>query len=246
MIFTLDFNSLPRFFSMKRVLKSWARTSVSSLTLLGLVGCAATETIVPPFPTLDFSSKPVVCKSRAHVDIDLQEYLKTRFQTGSPVRLAIIPFSTQANLASQGNEQIGLGEKMATELQLRILSSGLVPISEVFKRHDWPGKKEEFSTGNFGALQYAREAGYDLVLVGVIDSLQSLTEMTARMRLIEVSSGITLHFGTSEVISHRRENEKNFWYLGKKSPPSQLFINEIFETLVDCLATAIETAGHDS
>lgn len=137
------------------------------------------------------------CKSHAHLQMVLEDYLSRRFNSHSPVRLAVIPYSTPANLSAQDVENQGMGNDLAWQVHAKLLSTGLVPIVEVFNRPDWPRKKEEFFTGNFGAIDMARQAGYDLVLVGNIEPLNSLESLTARSKLIEVESGVTVWYGTT-------------------------------------------------
>jgi hypothetical protein len=73
----------------------------------------------------------------------------------------------------------------------------------VLNRQDWPRKKEEFFTGNFGALSAARAAGYDLVLVGNVEPITRVDEYIVHSKVLDVESGITLWYGTSRVVTDR-------------------------------------------
>jgi hypothetical protein len=199
------------------------------LTLLvftSLTGCSVTQHRVGE-----------TCNSRAFVHNPLSSYIENRFEKGSPVRLGIIPFTTPANLAARSNELPGVGNDLAYKLQSAILSGNGLPISEVLNRQDWPGKKEEFFTGNHGAIQLARDAGYDLVLVGFIDRLQSLDSMTAYSKLIETESGITIWYGQTSANSTRREGVPSDLPWGPDNrKPAAINSNYLIDELARCIA----------
>ena len=160
------------------------------------------------------------CKIHAYVRTPVADYLSRRFNSHAPVRVAIIPFSVPANLASMGNERPGLGNELAWQVHAKLLRSGELPVVEVFNRQDWPGKKEEFFTGNFGALALAREANYDLVLVGYLDDIHDLGEMAVFGKLIEVESGITVWYGKSavETLDPDFQHQGPWWWADKRRP----------------------------
>lgn len=176
------------------------------------------------------------CNSHAYVQTPLSEYINKRFQPHAPVRMAIIPFSVPANLAAQSNEQIGLGIDLAQRLQTQLLEAGAVPIVELLNREDWPGKKEEFTHGNFGAIQFAREAGYDLVLVGMVQPLTSIDRLSVQSKVIEVESGITAWYGQTSVTSWRSDLNKAGADFGlSKRRPDQLFMDDSLNKLTRCI-----------
>jgi hypothetical protein len=117
--------------------------------------------------------------------------------------MAVIPFDAPANLAARDAEMPGIGNRVAWGVQRELLGTEVFPIVELLNRPDWPGKKEEFYTGNFGAISFARAAGYDLVLVGIIEPISRLDEYIVHSKIVDVESGITLWFGTSRVVSNR-------------------------------------------
>jgi len=135
----------------------------------------------------------------------LKDYLDHRFHSHSQVRMAVIPFSVPANLTANDINQPGAGNEIAWRIQALMLGDGTVPLVEVFNRQDWPAKKEEFFTGNFGAIEMARQAGYDLVLVGYIEPMKSLDSLMLHTKLIEVESGVTVWYGSTETWSRRPE-----------------------------------------
>lgn len=166
----------------------FSRVIVLTLCAYTLVGCS----------TLYLHEE--TCKSHAYVNVGLQDHISKRFDSSAPVRMAIIPFSVPANLAG-GFGRIGYHEQLAHSLHQELLRCSDLPIVEIFNRQDWPGKSQEYYTGNFGALAQAREAGYDLVMVGVVESLLPNRGLTISSKVIDVDGGITLWYGRT-VIDH--------------------------------------------
>lgn len=181
-----------------------------------------------------------VCNSRAHVRMVLADYLSRRYASHSPVRLAIIPFSVPANLTSLSHNQPGLENELAARIHQYMLADGTLPIAEVFNRQDWPAKKDEFFTGNYGALAMAREANYDLVLVGLVDTMRSIDTMTAHAKLIEVESGITLWYATNTASSKRSNLDSiadSLWI--NEREPNRLYTDRIIDKLADCVVDSL-------
>lgn len=213
------------------------------LSFLGLAGCSLIEpdarppahAPLPPYNTRSDSS--IDCKSHAYVRLGLADYISTRFRSNAPVRMAIIPFSAPANLSFYSNEQPGVGNQLAWAVQQNLLGSGAVPIVEVLNRHDWPGKKEEFFTGNFGAIATARDAGYDLVLVGNLEPMQAAEMLSARTKLIEVESGITVWYGnTFSERSYSTWHNLSEWLGMRDRVPADLGWNHLVDALGICIA----------
>lgn len=180
------------------------------------------------------------CKTRAYVRADVEEFIKTRFSTTSPVRVAVIPFSVPASLSAAETELPGLGNQLAWRLHGELLKRQFLPIVEVFNRHDWPMKKEEFFTGNFNALRDARDAGYDLALIGYLADPNSLDSWSIYSKLIETDSGITLWYGKSDVTSRRRSwrNTDAFFWLSDRRP-DLIPIEPLVEASARCLVDQI-------
>lgn len=181
------------------------------------------------------------CKNRAYVQLIVEDYLSRRFHSKAPVRVAVVPFSVPANFASMSDERPGLGNELAWQLHAKLLESGRLPVVEVFNRPDWPRKKAEFFTGNFGALSFAEQAGYDLVLVGLLEELRDTTHMSAHAKLIEVESGITVWYGKSTVESlnpsYKREGGIP-WPIGTFRP-DMLEPAPLVDNLTSCIVTGL-------
>lgn len=200
-----------------------------------LPSCALFESEVDK-PHVPSPPPGVDCKSHAYVRQGLREFITQRFHSTAPVRMAIIPLSVPANLSSFHPERPGLGNELAWMIHAHLLRTGAVPIVEVLNRHDWPGKKDEFFSGNFGAIQTAREAGYDLVFVGYLDDLKSLEKLSLHSKIIEVDSGITVWYGqTAAALEKKSWGEATLEYLGfTESEPTYLSIRHLVDGLSRC------------
>ena len=106
------------------------------------------------------------CNTRAWVRMDLEASIHQRVNVQSPVRLGVLPFISPANLATRDDARPGLGTQIAWAVQRELLASDTFPIVQMLAREDWPGRKEEFFAGNFGSLAFARDAGFDLIMIG--------------------------------------------------------------------------------
>ena len=223
-----SFNSVP----YRRWRRRAARLCVRILTLLpvvSLTSCAYLQDRI-----LD------QCKTHAYVETVIEDYLTQRYQTGAPVRLGIIPFVVPANLTQKAFQYVGLGNQLAYDVHRQFLNHSVIPIVEVLNREDWPGKKDEFYTGNFGALSQAREAGYDLILVGIIDNYNPYLEATVSTKLIEVESGTTLWYGATTVHTYRRDYHRGIDYVGiEDRRPAESYGQELKERLSTCITNEI-------
>jgi hypothetical protein len=177
------------------------------------------------------------CKTHAYVRTDLAGYINQRFIPNQPARIGVIPFEVQANLASRGSQMPGLGNQLTWAIHRRLLETEVFPIIEVLNREDWPRKREQFFTGNFGALRFAADAGYDMVVVGYLEPLVRLDTWTVHTKLIEVSSGTTLWYGTSTVYTMRPDMLEVSSRLGLTDRrPDILNTNELTEEIAKCIA----------
>jgi len=184
--------------------------------------------------TVQFQESP--CKSRAYIRLGLEPYITQRFDKNAPVRLGVIPFSVPANLTGFGN-RANLGNELAWRMHAHLVRSEATPIVEIFPREDWPGKQDEFFRGNFGALAHGREAGYDLILVGLVDQLHSLEEMTAHMKIIDVESGVTVFYGSATAHHEMPSLNNPLYLLGVSAPrPDLLQTKAIVDSLSECMA----------
>lgn len=176
------------------------------------------------------------CNSRAFVQSSLSGFIQGRFQQQNAVRLAVVPFSTPASLAARSAELPGLGNDIAWRIHSEFLRTGQVPIVEVLNRQDWPGKKDEFFAGNFGAVSAARDAGYDFVLVGIMEMGPTPTSLVASSKLIETASGITVWYGQSTASTDRtRTGEAYFPWSSDQRKPALLYTEQVLAKLASCV-----------
>jgi hypothetical protein len=190
------------------------------------------------------------CNSHAYTRLIVTDYISTRYHSNAPVRTAVIPFSVPANLSAYDAERPGLGNELAWKVQAELLHSGGLPIVEVLNRQDWPGKKEEFFTGNFGAIAQAREAGYDLLLVGYLESIRSADSLAVYTKLIESESGMTIWYGRTEISTIEPDEQRlRSFFRVEDRRPSALYLAPMVDRLSQCLAQAITSEsdrGHIS
>ncbi len=203
---------------------------------LALVSCANLR----PKSAATAASYDTDCKNHAYVRLVLRDYISTRFHSQAPVRMAILPFSAPANVSAYNTERPGLGNELAWSLRSELVRTEASTIVEVLNRYDWPGKKDEFFLGNHDAINVAREAGYDLVLIGFLESMKSLDEAILHTKIIDVASGITVWNGRSRV-----ERSESFWYRTNewldvdRRVPSANTMQPLFDSLVRCSVRGI-------
>lgn len=212
----------------------------SSLTAL----CVKTLTFVLAltFQSCSLIEKPFQesCHSHAFAQAILEDYIATRYIPNAPVRMAVVPASVPANMSFYSNEQPGIGNRLTWKIHQEVLNWAKVPIVEVLNRQDWPGKKEEFYTGNFGALRFAREAGYDLVLVTSVEPQHQLDSVTALSKVIDAESGVTVYYGKTTVTTNRKMLENLGAPVGLTTRnPTAIYQNELFEKLGQCIVKDI-------
>lgn len=179
------------------------------------------------------------CNSRAYIQRDLEQFISARFHSKAPVRLAVIPFTVPANLTAKRNTP-GLQNELAWKVHQELASKNRLPIVEVFNRQDWPQKAEEFFTGNFGAISFSREAGYDLVLVGYLENFKSLDTMVAHTKIIEVESGMTVWYGKTTAHSRRpdfNQIESRLWLEDKR--PDLIYSGPLVDDLARCIVNGV-------
>lgn len=213
--------------------KSWlAKFSVKVLTLLATFTLASCSWV--------YNHYGESCKSHAYLNRVLGEHISSRFYNHAPVRMGIVPFSVPANLSVRNGEFPGLGNQMAWQIHQNILDSGQVPIAEVLNRQDWPSKKDEFFTGNYGALAMAREAGYDLVLVGLVEQQKELDTMTAYSKILDVESGITVWYGKTVTSSNRDDLDNLSWNFRMSNyEPATMHYDSLIYKSSKCIVRAI-------
>lgn len=166
----------------------------------------------------------------------MESFISSRFSRDAPVRLGVVPFSAPANVAGTSDRRAGLGFRLASILQGKLLEYQTIPIVELIPRDDWPGKRRDFYEGSHDAIALGREMGFDLILVGVITDY-SLDHLSFSGRILETEAGITVWYGTAQISSYRPVLDRTVEGIGwQKRVPSQLYIDEILEEAGRCIA----------
>lgn len=176
------------------------------------------------------------CKSYAYIDQDLEDYISLRFHSDSPVRLGIIPFSVPVNLATGSSAGPDVAYMLAARIHSGFLKDQRIPIVEILDRVDWPGKRDEFFTGNFGALHQARAAGYDLVMVGLIDWGPTINTLVAHVKIIDPENGVTIWYGKSVANTVKPIGEKlNVKFGFALDRPDLVWSDALVHELAECI-----------
>ena len=218
--------------------KSFLNHSLIILLLVALSmnlnGCSLTKL---PYKMED-------CKIQAYVDQTVPNYISERFKKGNIPRIAVIPFEVPVNFSPAMNPRFRLGHDLANGFQRYILQTGEQVIVELFDRGDYPGKKMDFSTGNFIALQQARDAGYDFIFIGYMDDIKNDLILKVHTKLIDTENSTTIWYGTTDVMSRARPARGLLDFLSRGIYPDRddLFeIPERIDMLEQCTTTRVFT-----
>jgi hypothetical protein len=217
--------------TLRRVIVLTCLRGIAVGTTLSTAGCAFLGNHVGEW-----------CNTRAYVRTDLTAYIDQRFTPKSPVRVGVIPFEVPANLSARSAQMPGLGNQLAWAVHRNLLATEVFPIIEVLNREDWPRKKEQFFTGNFGALQFARDAGYDMIVVGYLEPIYRLDTWNVHTKIIEVDSGTTVWYGSSKVYTNRSDMLEVSSFIGMTDRRPDIYWNDkLLETVAQCIAHDMTT-----
>ena len=142
---------------------------------------------------------------RTYIDLGLHDYISARYQTGQPVRAAVIPFDVPETFAPPGSDSVNFGRQLAQRFISEMHRTAELPILELFNRNSWPGKRDEFFSGNYTAIQSARDAGYDFVMVGYFEAPTNANDLNIFTKLIDTSNGVTVWYAKTFVYSDARD-----------------------------------------
>ncbi len=179
---------------------------------------------------------------RTYVNAGLIDYLSARYNPVNMSRLAIVPFNVPESFAPSGNQTRHFGRDIALSFYQEIVGSGELGIVELFNRDRWPGKRAEFNTGNYYAIESARNAGYDMVLVGYLEDIVNETDLTLLTKLIDTSNGVTLWYGRTVTYSSARPirrslAEYSFGFV--RDRPDAFAFKERVEEMARCTVDSI-------
>ena len=196
-------NNMLRFSLLRPLFK------IKTLLLLVLSGyfisaCSqnwAADIDIPPRETVD-------CKIRAYLDSGVRDFVSTRYRSHLPVRMAILPFIVPETFAPVGDVSRNFGRELASKFQMALLGTQEISIVELFDRERWPGRKEEFFAGNYKAIQFARDGGYDLLMIGYMEPPINDKDMVVHTKVIDAVNGVTLWHATTTATSYARQDRK--------------------------------------
>lgn len=157
---------------------------------------------------LGLPSKSEGCKTWTYAGGSLGDYITQRYHSQQLVRAAIIPFDVQETFAPPGNESRHYGRELARKFQMELSAAEVVPIVQLFNVDRWPGKREEFFEGNYQAIAFARDAGFDLVVVGYLEELRNDEELVLYTKVIDTSNYVTIWSGKTVSFSRARRLNK--------------------------------------
>ncbi len=178
------------------------------------------------------NSNATSCKIQAYIETPFIHYINTRYGSDSFIRVAIIPFDLPETFA---NNSTFYARLLATNFKKHLLSTKEIAIVEMFDRDSWPLKFKEFRTGNHKAIEQARNAGYDMVLVGKVNKITNPNELTIETKMIDTNTSITLWFSKTTVLSHAKTLDKNMDSFGlSKYKPSKFYFKELLEEVSLC------------
>ncbi len=155
------------------------------------------------------------CNIRTYIDLGLSDYVTNRFHSQQKPRFAVVPFEVPETFAPPGNVSQNFGRDMANLFQQQLLQRGELGIIENFDRDRWPGKRAEFFTGNYGAIELARNAGYDFVIVGFMKDIVNESELTLLTRVIDTANSITVWYGETTAFTTEREARRTISRLSR-------------------------------
>ena len=229
--------SCPRFPSLDKSLLSPYLPVVflTAALVLFLTGCSLTG--IP--------GKKEECKIRTYVDVGLLDYISSRYHSGQAPRIAIIPFEVPETFAPAGKPSINYGRELAHLFHQELLRGNELSVVEIFDRNNWPGKKAEFFTGDYTALQLARNAGYDFLILGYMEEINNESDITILTRAIDLSNNVTVWYARSTVSSNERVLRRtySYWSFGflMKDQPELFAFPERSQLLIRCTVNRLLT-----
>lgn len=156
--------------------------------------------------------------------------------------MAVVPFDVPETFAPAGNESQHFGRELARKLVQEFHSTGEVKIVELFNQDRWPGKREEFFTGNHRAMQLAADAGYDLVMVGYMEELRTDDSINIYTKIIDTSNGITVWSAMTNTFSNQRFIDRTLSAARVSAErPSMYLFPERADEFASCTVNAILT-----
>ena len=148
------------------------------------------------------------CKIQAYIESGVIDFVSTRYRKHLPVRMGVLPFLVPENFAAGMGRKENYALELTRQFQSEIVKTGEISIVELFDFGSWPGRRDDFYSGNYQALQAARMAGYDLLFVGQMEDITNDQDLVMLTKVIDVVNGVTLWHGRTTVASHARKDRR--------------------------------------
>lgn len=191
-------------------------------------GCSSLN--LPPPGTL-------TCKIRTYIDAGVLDYLSGEYDSKSAIRVGIMPFNTPVSFSSSGQD---FGRELALKLQQSLLETGDFAIVEFLDVAKWEGKKEEFYAGNYQALRLARNAGFDLLIVGVMEPIVNESDLVVNTKVLDAGGNVTIWYGQTTVSLNNRSLRRRISSIGlSKDRPDLFYFPERTDEFVRCTTDGI-------
>lgn len=168
------------------------------------------------------------CNIRANIDSEFQDIVYAREDAGITTRVGVLPFFVPESFSNYG-------EDVSVAFKREMLRSQAFNIVEYFKHGNWQEHSEDFTTGNLLAINMARNAGYNTIVVGQIDGKSSGRRHRLDTKLIDVPSAITLWSGSLEITSSKPTTDSlsEFFNL-KREVPNIFDFDGLAEEMARC------------
>ncbi len=157
--------------------------------------------------------------------------------------MAVVPFDVPVTFAQPGNEVADYGRELARRFQAEMFRTGEFGIVELFDRDRWPGKRDDFFGGNYQAIKLARDAGYDLVVLGFLETPTNAEELSLNVKIIDTDNQMTIWYGKTDVYARARSQQTflaNLAGLGLATERPDIFhFSERTDDLVYCSVSYI-------
>lgn len=176
-----------------------------ALLILLIISCAC-------FSSCSITKFPVSaeeCKIWTYINEVVPDYISRRYPSGQHIRVAVVPFDVPESFALWGNESKHFGRELAASFQSEMIRLAEGQIVEVLNVDRWPGKRAEFLTGNYNAIDMARSAGFDFVLLGYMQDITNESDIVVQTKFVDVSNNITVWHAQTTVKSNQRLWRRN-------------------------------------
>jgi len=183
------------------------------------------------------------CKIRTYTNFGLQSYTSKQFGTHQPVRIAVLPFEVPETFAYHTGTAGSYGAELANRVKAELVRSEEPYIVEYFSEAKWVGKKEDFFDGNYAALNVARNAGYDLIVLGYLTDITPQGLLELQTKIIDTNTAVTIFWARTALDSSPTVFSRammDFGYIPQND--SNLRISERSEELVRCTTRSILTS----